>query len=48
MGTYAVTNLAPGETVKEYPQITEGELTDAIERADAAHRASRSENGWSD
>jgi succinate-semialdehyde dehydrogenase/glutarate-semialdehyde dehydrogenase len=48
MSTYAVTNPATAETVKEYPQITEDELADAIEHADAAHRASRFENGWSD
>ncbi|HVD86037.1 MAG TPA: NAD-dependent succinate-semialdehyde dehydrogenase [Solirubrobacterales bacterium] len=38
MSTYAVVNPATGETVKEYPQIGDDELRDAIERADRASR----------
>src|SRR5881227_433108 len=41
MGMYAVVDPATGETVKEYPTITDDELRDAIARADRAHR------GWS-
>ena len=40
MSYYAVVNPATGETVKEYPTITDAELDDAIARADAAYR------GW--
>jgi succinate-semialdehyde dehydrogenase/glutarate-semialdehyde dehydrogenase len=40
MSTYAVVNPATGEKVKEYPEISDGELRAAIERADAASR------GW--
>ncbi|MDH2416106.1 aldehyde dehydrogenase family protein [Nocardioides sp. CER19] len=36
MSTYAVTNPATGETLKEYPEITDAELRAAIERAGAA------------
>ncbi|MGH2891952.1 MAG: aldehyde dehydrogenase family protein, partial [Solirubrobacteraceae bacterium] len=39
MADYAVINPATGETVREYPTITDDELRDAIGRADAAHRA---------
>jgi succinate-semialdehyde dehydrogenase/glutarate-semialdehyde dehydrogenase len=35
---YAVVDPATGETVKEYPTITDDELRDAIGRADRAHR----------
>jgi succinate-semialdehyde dehydrogenase/glutarate-semialdehyde dehydrogenase len=35
---YAVVDPATGETVKEYPTITDDELRDAIGRADQAHR----------
>jgi succinate-semialdehyde dehydrogenase / glutarate-semialdehyde dehydrogenase len=38
MGMYAVVDPATGETVKEYPTITDDELRDAIGRADRAHR----------
>jgi succinate-semialdehyde dehydrogenase / glutarate-semialdehyde dehydrogenase len=38
MGMYAVVDPATGETVKEYPTITDDELQDAIARADRAHR----------
>src|ERR1700745_3219954 len=37
-GMYAVVDPATGETVKEYPTITDDELRDAIARADKAHR----------
>jgi succinate-semialdehyde dehydrogenase/glutarate-semialdehyde dehydrogenase len=37
LSTYAVVNPATGETVKEYPEITDDELRAAIDRADAAH-----------
>ena len=39
MSDYAVVNPATGETVKEYPTITDAELEQAIADADAAHRA---------
>jgi succinate-semialdehyde dehydrogenase / glutarate-semialdehyde dehydrogenase len=35
---YAVVDPATGETVKEYPTITDDELRDAIARADRAHQ----------
>jgi succinate-semialdehyde dehydrogenase / glutarate-semialdehyde dehydrogenase len=35
---YAVVDPASGETLKEYPTISDGDLRDAIERADRAHR----------
>jgi succinate-semialdehyde dehydrogenase/glutarate-semialdehyde dehydrogenase len=38
MSMYAVVDPATGETVKEYPTITDDELRDAIARADQAHR----------
>jgi len=38
MSMYAVVDPATGETVKEYPTITDDELQDAIARADRAHR----------
>ncbi|MGV1047815.1 MAG: NAD-dependent succinate-semialdehyde dehydrogenase [Solirubrobacterales bacterium] len=38
MSTYAVVNPATGETIKEYPGISDEELRAAIERADAAYR----------
>ncbi|MFL5864091.1 MAG: NAD-dependent succinate-semialdehyde dehydrogenase [Solirubrobacteraceae bacterium] len=38
MADYAVINPATGETVREYPTITDEELRAAIGRADAAHR----------
>jgi succinate-semialdehyde dehydrogenase / glutarate-semialdehyde dehydrogenase len=37
MADYAVINPATGETVKEYPTITDDELRDAIGRSDEAH-----------
>jgi succinate-semialdehyde dehydrogenase / glutarate-semialdehyde dehydrogenase len=37
MADYAVVNPATGETVREYPTITDDELRDAIARADKAH-----------
>ena len=37
MSMYAVVDPATGETVKEYPTITDDELRDAIARADQAH-----------
>jgi succinate-semialdehyde dehydrogenase/glutarate-semialdehyde dehydrogenase len=39
MSDYAVVNPATGETVQEYPTITDAELEQAIADADAAHRA---------
>lgn len=41
MSTYAVVNPATGETIKEYPEISDGDLRAAIDRSDAAYR------GWS-
>jgi succinate-semialdehyde dehydrogenase / glutarate-semialdehyde dehydrogenase len=38
MSTYAVVNPATGETIKEYPEITDDELRGAIGRADEASR----------
>jgi len=38
MSMYAVVDPATGETLKEYPTITDDELRDAITRADQAHR----------
>jgi succinate-semialdehyde dehydrogenase/glutarate-semialdehyde dehydrogenase len=38
MADYAVVNPATGETVAEYPTISDEQLTDAIGRADQAHR----------
>src|SRR4051795_6848797 len=40
MSMYAVVDPATGETLKEYPTITDDELRDGIARADRAHR------GW--
>jgi succinate-semialdehyde dehydrogenase / glutarate-semialdehyde dehydrogenase len=37
MADYAVINPATGETLREYPTISDGELGDAIGRADRAH-----------
>ena len=39
--TYAVVNPATGETIKEFPTITDDELRDAIGRADAAYESGR-------
>lgn len=36
MSTYAVVNPATGETIKEYPEISDDELRAAIDRADQA------------
>jgi succinate-semialdehyde dehydrogenase / glutarate-semialdehyde dehydrogenase len=36
---YAVVDPATGETLREYPTITDDDLRDAIDRADRAHRA---------
>jgi succinate-semialdehyde dehydrogenase/glutarate-semialdehyde dehydrogenase len=38
MSMYAVVDPTTGETLKEYPTITDDELRDAIARADRAHR----------
>src|SRR6185436_10524059 len=38
MSIYAVVNPATGETVKEYPEISDDELRAAIGRADEASR----------
>ena len=38
MSTYAVVNPATGETIKEYPEISDDELRAAIGRADEASR----------
>src|SRR3954470_20880657 len=38
MSMYAVVDPATGQTLKEYPTITDDELRDAIARADRAHR----------
>jgi succinate-semialdehyde dehydrogenase / glutarate-semialdehyde dehydrogenase len=38
MSMYAVVDPATGETVKEYPTISDDDLRDAITRADSAHR----------
>ena len=38
MSDYAVVNPATGETIKEFPTITDDELRGAIERADEAYR----------
>jgi succinate-semialdehyde dehydrogenase/glutarate-semialdehyde dehydrogenase len=38
MSMYAVVDPATGETLKEYPTITDDELRDAIARADRAYR----------
>ncbi|HET7589237.1 MAG TPA: NAD-dependent succinate-semialdehyde dehydrogenase [Solirubrobacterales bacterium] len=38
MSTYAVVNPATGETVKEYPEISDDELRAAIDRCDQAAR----------
>jgi succinate-semialdehyde dehydrogenase/glutarate-semialdehyde dehydrogenase len=38
MSMYAVVDPATGETVKEYPTITDDELRDAVAHADGAHR----------
>ena len=38
MSMYAVVDPATGETVKEYPTISDDDLRDAIARADQAHR----------
>ncbi|MBS1893445.1 MAG: aldehyde dehydrogenase family protein, partial [Actinobacteria bacterium] len=39
MSDYAVVNPATGETIKEYPTITDDELRGAIGRADDAYRS---------
>src|SRR4249919_3231630 len=38
MSMYAVVDPSTGETLKEYPTITDDALQDAIARADQAHR----------
>jgi succinate-semialdehyde dehydrogenase/glutarate-semialdehyde dehydrogenase len=38
MSTYAVINPATGETIREYPKISDDELRAAIDRADQAYR----------
>ncbi|MBK5110511.1 MAG: NAD-dependent succinate-semialdehyde dehydrogenase [Thermoleophilia bacterium] len=42
MSQYAILNPATGETVKEYPTISDGELSAAIAAADDAHSSSSS------
>ena len=37
MADYEVVNPATGETIREYPTISDDELRDAIGRADEAH-----------
>jgi succinate-semialdehyde dehydrogenase / glutarate-semialdehyde dehydrogenase len=39
MADYAVVDPSTGETVKEYPTISDSDLRDAISRADEAHRS---------
>jgi succinate-semialdehyde dehydrogenase/glutarate-semialdehyde dehydrogenase len=39
MSTYAVVNPATGETVKEFPEISDADLRAAIDRADQASRS---------
>jgi succinate-semialdehyde dehydrogenase/glutarate-semialdehyde dehydrogenase len=39
MSTYAVVNPATGETIKEFPEISDGDLRGAIDRADAASKS---------
>jgi succinate-semialdehyde dehydrogenase/glutarate-semialdehyde dehydrogenase len=39
MSTYAVVNPATGETIKEYPEISDDDLRAAIDRADQASRS---------
>jgi succinate-semialdehyde dehydrogenase/glutarate-semialdehyde dehydrogenase len=39
MSTYAVVNPATGETVKEYPEISDADLRAAIDRADQAYKS---------
>ena len=38
MSNYAVVNPANGETIEEYQQISDDELSEAISRSEAAHR----------
>ena len=38
MSTYAVVNPATGETVKEYPEISDADLRSAIDRCDNAYK----------
>jgi succinate-semialdehyde dehydrogenase / glutarate-semialdehyde dehydrogenase len=38
MGKYAVINPATGETIKEYPEISDEELASAISAAEGAHK----------
>jgi succinate-semialdehyde dehydrogenase/glutarate-semialdehyde dehydrogenase len=39
MSTYAVVNPATGETIKEYPELSDDDLRAAIDRADQASRS---------
>src|ERR1700712_5038386 len=39
MSTYAVVNPATGEAIKEYEEISDGDLRAAIERCDAAAKS---------
>jgi succinate-semialdehyde dehydrogenase / glutarate-semialdehyde dehydrogenase len=39
MSTYAVVNPATGETIKEYPEISDADLRAAIDRADQASKS---------
>ena len=48
MSTYAVVNPATGETVKEYPEISDDELRAAIGRADEASRSWRGSTSVAD
>jgi succinate-semialdehyde dehydrogenase/glutarate-semialdehyde dehydrogenase len=38
VSTYAVVDPATGKTLKEYPQLTDAEVADKLDRAAAAHR----------
>jgi succinate-semialdehyde dehydrogenase/glutarate-semialdehyde dehydrogenase len=48
MGKYSVVNPANGETVKEYPQISDDDLSAAIAAAEDAHRNWTSETSVAD
>jgi len=48
MGKYSVVNPATGETVKEYPQISDEDLSAAIAAAEDAHRNWTSQTSVSD
>jgi succinate-semialdehyde dehydrogenase/glutarate-semialdehyde dehydrogenase len=48
MSTYAVVNPATGETVKEYPEISDDELRAAIDRCDQASKSWPASNSVAD